>query len=51
MFVYPTVVGTTLPDVFTKWAVIPKSTYTLPPAEIDKNRDEWIKEWTNIAVR
>jgi thiamine transport system substrate-binding protein len=51
MFVYPTVVGTVLPDVFTKWAVIPKNPYSIPPKDIDTNRDQWIKEWTDIAVR
>jgi thiamine transport system substrate-binding protein len=51
MYVYPTVVGTVLPDVFTTWAVIPKNPYTIPPKEIDAHRDEWIKEWTDIAVR
>jgi thiamine transport system substrate-binding protein len=49
MFVDPSVVGTPLPDVFTKWAANPPASLTLPPAEITANRDAWIDDWTQAV--
>jgi thiamine transport system substrate-binding protein len=51
MFVFPVVPGTPLPPEFTKYASIPADPLTLPPAEIDRNRDAWIKQWTNTVLR
>jgi thiamine transport system substrate-binding protein len=49
MFVDPSVVGTPLPDVFTKWAANPTASLTLPPAEITANRDAWIDDWNTVV--
>lgn len=46
MFVYPAVGTTKLPDAFTKYAVKPAQTLTIPPSEIASKRDTWIKDWT-----
>jgi thiamine transport system substrate-binding protein len=51
MYVYPVITGATLPDVFTKFAVVPPSPLSLPPKDIAANRDRWIDEWTNIVLR
>jgi thiamine transport system substrate-binding protein len=40
-----------LPPEFVKYAVVPESPLDLPPEEIEANRDEWIKAWTDIVVR
>jgi thiamine transport system substrate-binding protein len=50
MFVDPSVVGTPLPDVFTKWAANPSSSLSLPPSEISANRAAWVDAWTSEMV-
>ncbi len=51
MYVYPVVPDAALPDVFTKYAVVPATSLSLPPADIAAHRDEWIDEWTNVVLR
>ncbi|GAB4149811.1 MAG: thiamine ABC transporter substrate-binding protein [Candidatus Promineifilaceae bacterium] len=51
MFVYPALEGVTLPEVFVRWAQQPAATATLPPAEIDANREQWIEAWTEVVLR
>ena len=50
MFVFPSVVGTPLPEVFTKWAATPADSLTLPPAEITANRETWVDDWTQAVL-
>jgi thiamine transport system substrate-binding protein len=49
MWVYPAVAVTPLPDVF-KFATVPTKIYSLPPQEIDANRERWIGEWAKIVA-
>lgn len=49
MWVYPVVEGTPLPDVF-KFAAKPTKIFSLPPEQIDANREKWIEEWTKIIA-
>ena len=49
MFVNPSVVGTPLPDVFTKWAATPAQSLSLPPAEIAAHRAAWLDAWTQVV--
>jgi thiamine transport system substrate-binding protein len=51
MYVYPVVTGAALPDAFTKFAVVPPTSLSLPPDQIAANRDAWIDQWTNIVLR
>lgn len=51
MFVFPVREGVALPEVFTKFAATPSSPLSLPPAEIDQRRQEWIDEWTTTVLR
>jgi thiamine transport system substrate-binding protein len=51
MFVFPARSGTPLPAVFTKYATVPAQPFTLPPAEIGAQRDDWIKQWTTTVLR
>jgi thiamine transport system substrate-binding protein len=51
MFVFPAVTGTPLPPEFTKYASVPDDPLTLPPAEIGRNREAWIKQWTTTVLR
>jgi thiamine transport system substrate-binding protein len=50
MFVYPSVVGTTLPPVFTRWAVRASAPLTVPPDQITANRERWVDQWTSTVL-
>jgi len=43
--------GTKLPSAFVKYAKVAPSPFSLPPAEIAKNRDQWIDQWTSTVLR
>jgi thiamine transport system substrate-binding protein len=51
MFVFPVHPNAKLPRAFEKFAVVPEHPLDLPPSQIEANRDDWIKEWTDIVVR
>ncbi|MEJ7792103.1 MAG: thiamine ABC transporter substrate-binding protein [Gaiellaceae bacterium] len=51
MFVFPVREGVELPPEFEKFAVVPAKPLELTPEEIGRNRDRWIREWTEIALR
>jgi thiamine transport system substrate-binding protein len=51
MLMSPVVEGATLPKDYEKYVVVPEEPRVVPPADIDEHRDEWVKEWTDIAVR
>ena len=40
-----------LPDAFRRYAVSPAHPLELPAAEIGRNRDRWIDEWTQTVLR
>jgi thiamine transport system substrate-binding protein len=51
MYVFPARRGTTLPPEFERFAVVPEHPLEIPPGEIEANRERWLDEWTDIAVR
>lgn len=51
MYVFPARDGTKLPSVFVKYAKVAPHPFSLPPAQIAKNRDQWIDQWTNTVLR
>lgn len=51
MFVFPVRDGTPLPPVFEQFAEVPEHPLELPPGVIGANRERWIDEWTEIALR
>ena len=51
MFVFPVTRDAQLPSEFEKFAVVPDDPLELSPDEIEANRDDWIKEWTDIVIR
>jgi thiamine transport system substrate-binding protein len=51
MFVFPARTGTPLPSVFTEFADVPSEPFTVSPARIGAQRDNWIKQWTTIVLR
>ncbi len=51
LFVYPARSDVALPDVFTRFAVVPADPFTIAPADIAANREQWQDEWTQIVLR
>lgn len=51
MFVFPVRSDAKLPPVFERFAEVPPAPFTLPPEEIDQNRERWIDEWTDTVLR
>lgn len=51
MFVFPARRGVRLPPAFVRYAVVPEHPLELSPSEIEKNRERWVDEWTDIVVR
>lgn len=48
-FVYPSNTKAKIADAFAKYAVRPVTSAELAPAEVAKNRERWIDEWTAIV--
>jgi thiamine transport system substrate-binding protein len=51
MSVFPARDGTKLPSVFVKYAKVAPHPFSLPPAEIAKNLDQWIEQWSSTVLR
>ena len=51
LFVYPVNEAVVLPEVFTQFAVVPAEPYTVDPAAIAANREEWQDRWNEIVLR
>ncbi len=51
MYVFPVRDGTPLPTVFTKFADVTTNPLTIPAAQIGRNRERWINEWTAAVLR
>jgi thiamine transport system substrate-binding protein len=50
MAVYPVASNISLPDAFTKFAPIPSQPAALSSDDIAKNRDAWVKAWTDAVL-
>jgi thiamine transport system substrate-binding protein len=51
MFVFPVRESVELPPAFERFAEIPAKALTIPPDDIEANRERWIREWTEIVLR
>ena len=51
MYVFPVVDGVELPTEWAKHAQRPTEPSTVDPAEVDANRDEWLRDWGEITTR
>jgi len=51
MFVFPANSNARLPEVFTRYAAVAAKPANVPPASIEKNRNRWIKAWTDTVLR
>ncbi|MEO7371502.1 MAG: thiamine ABC transporter substrate-binding protein [Ilumatobacteraceae bacterium] len=51
LFVYPARTDTPLPAEFTKYSAVASHPFTVDPADIAANRQQWQDEWTTIVLR
>ncbi|MFP3906530.1 MAG: thiamine ABC transporter substrate binding subunit [Acidimicrobiales bacterium] len=51
MFVFPAVDTVELPELFDRYATSPSDPYQLDPELIEAEREEWIREWTDVVLR
>lgn len=51
MYVFPVSDAVELPADWAKHAQQPETPYSVDPAEISANRDEWLREWSDITSR
>ena len=49
MYVFPVRQGTPLPAAWARFAVQPRRPYAVSPAEISKNRQTWLSQWSDIV--
>lgn len=50
LFVYPIDPVVALPEVFTRFAVVPEAPYTLDPEQIAAGREEWLEQWRRVVL-
>ena len=48
---FPVDDGAALPADWASYAKVPPHPYTVPAADIAKNRDTWLREWTDLTTR
>ena len=51
MYVFPVDPATTLPQEWASYAVAPTDPLEVDPAEIAANRDDWLREWSDVTSR
>ena len=50
MYVYPVDSSVELPASWTQYAPAPTDPFTMDPATISENRDDWIRTWTDTVI-
>ena len=51
MYVFPVTDGIDLPADWASYAVQPSDPYAVDPADIAANRDDWLREWSDVTTR
>lgn len=51
MFVNPAVEDAKVPELFTRYGQKIADPKTVAPAEISRNREQWIKQWTSLVLK
>jgi thiamine transport system substrate-binding protein len=50
MYVYPADPSVPLPEVWAQWAEVAEDPVEVAPEEIEERREEWVREWADIAT-
>ena len=51
MYVFPVASGVELPSEWARFAERPTDPYAVDPAQVDANRDDWLREWSDVTTR
>ncbi len=51
MYVFPVASDAALPADWAKCAKVAEKPYAVSPEDIAANRDEWLKQWTDLTSR
>jgi thiamine transport system substrate-binding protein len=51
MYVFPVAEGTPLPEDWARFAVQPSDPLSVPAAEINAEREQWLTEWSDVTTR
>ena len=51
MFVYPANREAQTPDVFLRFAEMPEDPVSMAPERIERNRERWILDWSDVMLR
>ncbi len=51
MYVFPVSDDVEVPTDWAEFAVQPTDPFSVPPADIAANRDQWLSEWTDLVTR
>jgi thiamine transport system substrate-binding protein len=51
MYVFPVAAGTKLPAEWASHAEQPTEPYAVDPADVAENRDDWLREWSDVTSR
>jgi thiamine transport system substrate-binding protein len=51
MYVFPVDDEVSLPPLWERWAEPAPAPIEVPPADIAENRDEWLREWSDVTAR
>lgn len=51
MFVYPVNENAEIPEAFVQYAQTVAEPATVPPEEVEANRETWIEAWTDVVLR
>ncbi|MCL2465749.1 MAG: thiamine ABC transporter substrate-binding protein [Micrococcales bacterium] len=50
MYMYPVSTSVTLPDEWVAWAPLASEPFSVDPAQIAANRQQWLDEWADLGV-
>ncbi|GHS88618.1 thiamine ABC transporter substrate-binding protein [Actinomycetota bacterium] len=50
MYMYPVSTAVDLPADWAKWAPLSDSPFDVPAADIAKNREDWVRAWSDLVV-
>jgi thiamine transport system substrate-binding protein len=51
MYVFPVAADTELPAAWASYAKQPDEPYAVDPADVAENRDDWLREWSDVTSR
>ncbi len=51
MYMFPVSGDAALPPVWAQWAKVAPQPFTVAPEAIERNRDQWLRDWTEVTAK